>query len=459
VTDEPDAVTASGDGSLRIGPFTVTGLRPATSVDLAATAGLAMDAVVPGFADAAAVYVLERLLRGGDPRRETGGQVTVRRLGTRSAFRDPRVLSTVFPPGEVIALAAGSPAASCMREGRQVIFTEPDRQTLERLRPADRSVVSQYASFLAAPLTLGESVLGFAVFARTPSTPAFSGSDADETARLTAASATGIGNALTVTRQRAIVEALQRGLLAADPPRPSGCEVAGRCLPAAGQAIGGDWYDIVPLPRGRTGLIVGDVMGHGPEAAAVMAQLRAAAHALAQLDPQPSDLLAHLDQVTTTLRHSTLATCVYAVIDPGRRSCTMSAAGHLPPVLTLPDGTTRVPDLPAGQSLGLGSATYGQAHVSLPPGTIIALYTDGLVETRTRAFDQGIVALRSVLADGRGPLEDICDTLIKSLAGAHEDDITVILARIPALIRRGRHLAGDRLSGSRRLRRASRGEG
>ena len=129
---------------------------------------------------------------------------------------------------------------------------------------------------------------------------------------------------------------------------------AARCLPAAGQIVGGDWYDLVTLPAGRSGVIVGDVMGHGPEAAAVMAQLRAAAHALAQLDLEPAELLGHLDQVTTTLGRPMLATCVYAVIDPASQSCTLSAAGHLPPVLAMPDGTTRVPDLPAGQSLGLG---------------------------------------------------------------------------------------------------------
>jgi serine phosphatase RsbU (regulator of sigma subunit) len=172
-------------------------------------------------------------------------------------------------------------------------------------------------------------------------------------------------------------------------------------------------------------------MGHGPEAAAVMAQLRAAAHALAQLDLEPSELLGHLDRTTAMFQRPVLATCVYAVIDPGSRSCTLSAAGHLPPVLAMPDGITRVPDLPAGQSLGLGSAVYGQARIKLLPGTVIALYTDGLVETRTRSFDQGILAVRSVLADRNVHLETACDTLIASLAERYEDDVTVVLARIP----------------------------
>jgi serine phosphatase RsbU (regulator of sigma subunit) len=127
-----------------------------------------------------------------------------------------------------------------------------------------------------------------------------------------------------------------------------------------------------------------------------------------------------------------LATCVYAIIDPASQSCTLSAAGHLPPVLAMPDGTTRVPDLPAGQSLGLGPAVYGQARIKFPPGAIIALYTDGLVETRTRSFDQGILALRSALSCGPRQLDAACDRLISSLAERFEDDVTVVLARIPA---------------------------
>jgi serine phosphatase RsbU (regulator of sigma subunit) len=172
-------------------------------------------------------------------------------------------------------------------------------------------------------------------------------------------------------------------------------------------------------------------MGHGPEAAAVMAQLRTAAHALAGTGLEPARLLGHLDRTTLTLRKSVLATCVYAIIDPAARACTLSAAGHLPPVLAWPDGSARVPDLPAGQSLGLGSAVYGQARVKLAPGTVIALYTDGLVETRTRSFEQGISALQAELAGARGPLAARRDAIISVLANDAEDDVTLVLARIP----------------------------
>ena len=402
-------------------------------LDLAEITGLTLAAIVPGFAEGAGVFVLEHLLKGGEPvGQRCGGEVVMRRLGTTFARAGQRVSREAFPPGQVIAFAPSSPYARCMDIGGPVIFAEPDGATLERLRPDGREVVSGCSSFLAVPLTARDTIVGMLLFARDPGTPAFSRGEIATAAGLGAQAGTAIVNALTLMRHRSIADALQRGLLAAEPPMPSGLEVAGRCLPAAGHVIGGDWYDIIPLDGDRTGLVVGDVMGHGPEAAAVMAQLRAAAHALADLDLEPADLLQRLNRVTATLRRITLATCAYAVVDADGHTCTLAGAGHLPPILALPDGTTRVPELPAGQSLGLGTAIYGQARIKLPPGAVLALYTDGLVESRTRSFDQGILAMRSILAREHGHLEAICDALIASLAGRCEDDITVILARIPA---------------------------
>ena len=320
-----------------------------------------------------------------------------------------------FPAGEMTAFAADSPYARCVRGGEPVIFARPDSQTLERARPGGREIMSRYASFLAVPATAGAEVAGFLAFARTAGSAAFNDADAATAARLAAGTGTGIANALTLMRHRFIADTLQRSLLAAEPIAPPGLEVTARCLPAAGQIVGGDWYDLVTLPAGRSGVIVGDVMGHGPEAAAVMAQLRAAAHALAQLDLEPAELLGHLDQVTATLGRPCWPP---ASTRSSTRPASPAPCRRRPPaaVLAMPDGTTRVPDLPAGQSLGLGSAVYGQARIKFPPGAIIALYTDGLVESRTRSFDQGILALRSVLAREHGDLEDICDPLIAALA-------------------------------------------
>ena len=408
-------------------------LRLRGSLELAEIARLVVDATVPGFAEAAAVFASEQLIRAGEPVRSGGdGKITARRLGIRLAHENGLAAQAAFPLGEVIAFDVGSPYGRCMRGAEPVVFARPSSQTPEWLGSGGRGeMLSRYDSFLAVPAVSDGPVAGFLAFARTAGHPPFGDPDVTTAVRLAAGTGTGIANALTLLRQRSIADNLQQSLVAAEPVAPQGIEVAARCLPAAGQIVGGDWYDIFALPDGRCGVIVGDVMGHGPEAAAAMAQLRAAAHALAQLDLEPAELLSHLDRTTLTLRRPVLATCVYAVIDPASHSCTLAAAGHLPPVLALPDGVTRVPDLPAGQSLGLGSAVYGQARIKLPPGAVIALYTDGLVETRTRSFDQGISALRVVLNSSHGQLGTACDTLIACLAERSEDDVTVVLARTP----------------------------
>lgn len=406
-------------------------LRLQASRSLAEIAALVLDAAVPGFAGAAAVFVLESSPAHGRAAPPAGsGGLLGRRLGTRIAGLAEAHMA--FPPGEVLAFAADSPYARCVRDRGPVVFGKPDSRTLDQARPGGRQVLGRYASFLAVPMTADDNaVTGLIAFARE--TAAFTLPETRTATRLAARAGAAIDAALALMRERTITGALQRGLLTAAPPVPPGLQTAGRCLPADGHAVGGDWYDVVPLACGAAALTVGDVMGHGPAAAALMAQLRAAAHALAGLGLQPAGLLRQLGGTASTLRHLTLATCVHAVIDPAARSCVISAAGHLPPVLALPDGTTRVPDLPAGVSFGLDpDAAYGQARLELPPGAVLALYTDGLAETRTRPYDQGIAALQTLLArHRREPLEVIADLIVDSLAERREDDVTVLLARIP----------------------------
>jgi hypothetical protein len=288
-------------------------------------AGQILDITVSRFADAAGVFVLDRLPSDGLP----GGDVIVRRLGTRftgGGSDAPDVPHEVLPAWGVVTFAAESPYAQCLERGHPVAFEQ------SAIRTAD--VLARYLSFLAVPIIAEGTPNGLITLARTPGRPAFDPREIAEAQGLATQAAACLANASRVVEQQQAARMLGQGLPAVTPER---LEVAGRCLPAAGTAIGGDWYDVVSLPGGRTGLFVGDVMGHGPVAAAVMVQLKAAARALASADLPPAELLAELDRTAITLGESVYATCAYAVIDPSGPAATIALAGHLPPVLASPD--------------------------------------------------------------------------------------------------------------------------
>jgi hypothetical protein len=430
VSEDRDVATARDDALpayLPAAGFAFTG----SPHDPAEVARIVFETIVPRFADAAGMFLLEELLSdGGQANCGVGARVVVRRLGTRFTQAGRLAVEAAFPPGEVAAYVEGSVCARCVRDGVPMIFSQPDGKTLELISPGARKVLARYASFLIVPMTVRDAPIGFLVVARAPDKPAFRDGDTPAVSGLAALAGSDIDSYLSFLRQRSVTDALRPRQPAASRYVLSGLEITGRCQPAAGCEVGGDWYDIIGLPDDRVGIIVGDVMGHGTQAAATMSQLSAAAYTLADLDLPPAEVMRQLNRTALALPHSTLATCAYAVIDPGGQSCALATAGHLPPVLAMSDGSTRVPGIPGGQSLGVGAAAYGQARVRLHPGTTLALYTDGLVETRTRPFDQGIITLRSVLAQARGSLDDACDALVGLLGGPYEDDITVVLARI-----------------------------
>lgn len=435
VSDDRNVTATRDDALPAYLPTLLPAIGPAftgSPHDLAEVARLVFGIVVPQFADAAGMFALEELLSGssGPVGRGAGTRLVVRRLGTRLAQTGRMAAEAVFPPGEVTAFATDSVYARCVRDGVPMIFSQPDDKALEPISPGARKVLARYASFLVVPMTVRDTPIGFLIAARAPDKPAFRAGDAAAVTGLAVRAGTDIDNCLNFLRQRSVTDALRPRQPAASRYALSGLEIAGRCQPADGCEVGGDWYDIIDLPGDRVGIVVGDVMGHGTQAAAVMNQLSAAAYTLADLDLPPAEVMRQLNRTALALPHSTLATCAYAVIDPDGQSCALATAGHLPPVLAMPDGSTRIPGIPGGQSLGVGTATYGQARIRLRPGTTLALYTDGLVETRTRPFDQGILALRSVLAQARGNLNDACDALVRLLGMRYEDDTTVVLARI-----------------------------
>jgi len=230
-----------------------------------------------------------------------------------------------------------------------------------------------------------------------------------------------------------IADELQRSLVPAGSFSSAHLEVATFYQAGVrGTRVGGDWYDVIELGAGRTALIIGDVMGRGVRAAAVMGQLRAAVRAYARLDLPPADILEFMDSAVRDLDGGQLVTCIYAIYDPTEQSLTYSNAGHLPPLLTSPGQPTRRLSGALGRPLGAGPAPRTEDRVSLVNGSQVALYTDGLVERRDRDLDAGIDAMAAQLDVRRNQLADLASALVESLRpdGA-DDDVAILVARVP----------------------------
>ncbi|MFC5786253.1 SpoIIE family protein phosphatase [Streptomyces sp. NBC_00117] len=254
-----------------------------------------------------------------------------------------------------------------------------------------------------------------------------------------------VDNARRYTRQQQAALTLQKSLLPQDLPDLTAVEAAYRYLPADAEVgVGGDWFDVIPLSGARVALVVGDVVGHGIHAAASMARLRAAVQTLADLDLPPDELLTKVDDLVVRLSDEAEATsdgpvvigasCVYAIYDPIARTVTMARAGHPTPAIAHLDAPVEFPDVPAGPPLGLGGLPFESAEIPVEEGSIIALYTDGLIEASDRDIDVGFERLCFALAHPDRPLDEICDTMVRILLPDRpSDDVAFLIARTRAL--------------------------
>ncbi|MEU9713303.1 SpoIIE family protein phosphatase [Streptomyces sp. NPDC047967] len=312
---------------------------------------------------------------------------------------------------------------------------------------------------LVVPLRAGGGMLGLVTFDRgtgpdaagRPLAPdratTFDNGEVALADELAARAAVSIDNARRYTRERTASLALQRQLLPHHLPPRSAIRTAHRYLPADDvTGVGGDWFDVIPLSGTRVGLVVGDVVGHGLQAAATMGRLRTSVRAFAQLDMAPDELLTRLDDLVgqpaeeppdaydgavETYDVTTGATCLYAVYDPVSRRCVMARAGHLPPAIVDPGGRVSFPDLPAGPPLGLGGLPFESMEFELPVGSLLALFTDGLVEARDHDIGHGLDLLGRVLGDRSASLEELCDRAVAELVpdGTSADDTALLLVR------------------------------
>ncbi|MFB0616534.1 SpoIIE family protein phosphatase [Streptomyces sp. AGS-58] len=236
-------------------------------------------------------------------------------------------------------------------------------------------------------------------------------------------------------RQRETAVTLQRSLLPQELDQPDDLRIAATYQPGGTEAaVGGDWYDVITLGGGRTALVIGDVMGRGVRAAAVMGQLRTAVRAYARLDLPPHEVLQLLDGLATEIDPHQIATCCYAVHDPNEGRLVYASAGHLPILVRDESGTVSRTDEPTGPPLGTGGWMHSSGSIALGPGATAVLYTDGLVERRDADLDEGIASLAGALAGATGTPQVVCDRLVRSagVTADHDDDVAVLVLQHPA---------------------------
>ncbi|WP_327293201.1 SpoIIE family protein phosphatase [Streptomyces sp. NBC_01198] len=461
------------------------GARIGTSLDLETTARELLDVAVPHFCDLASVDLYQALLSGAEELAgTTDGSGELRRVAFASSVSDAPVamagddddISADDGPvsvGAVHRYRFSSASARALRTAQPQVLDGDGGQDLGG---------ALVQSTLVVPMVARDTVLGLVQFSRAKGSEPFTERDRMLAEELAARAAIFIDNARLYRREHERALILQRSLLPPDDPEAAGLDIACRYLPGSMETeVGGDWFDVIELPGHRTALVVGDVMGRGLRAAVAMGELRTAVRTLAMLDLEPGEVLSALDEVVRGLGAPTpgrtrrtkehgdsdltevyLATCVYVVYDAVTRRCTIANAGHLPPVVVEPDESPLLLELPRGVPLGVGGEPFEESEVELPEGALLALYTDGLVESRSLPLDEGLDAFRQSLDGPARPLEDICDHVLATLDTAHgEDDIALLMARIqglpadqvgdwtlkpqPTSVARARELAHDQL--------------
>ncbi|MFF5015295.1 SpoIIE family protein phosphatase [Streptomyces sp. NPDC001165] len=432
VTERYQAATEAAQARQRLALIATASASVGTTLDLDTTARELADVVVPVLADVAAVDVLDSALDGRTAPRE--GPALFRALAVRAAHSTEAV-PAADPPGELASYAGDRLITQCVRTRQPVLVPHTTRQDLARIaRDGEAAALLAEAgvhSYLAVPLLARGEVLGALDLKRTRNPAPFDDDDAFLARELAARAAVCIDNARGYQAQRHAALTLQRSLLPEPPTHLPGLEVACRYQPGGAMSeVGGDWYDAIPCQGDRTALVVGDVMGSGINAAATMGQLRSAARAFAEVALAPDEALRHLDHLTEGVEQ-TITTCIYCVYDPHRGQCEICLAGHLPPALMRLGHAAQLLDLPTGAPLGVGGVPFEATTIAFRPGDELALYTDGLVETRSEPIDARLNTLLDALTATRGQdLEDTCDRILEILRSpGGEDDVALLVAR------------------------------
>ncbi|MFD3455563.1 SpoIIE family protein phosphatase [Streptomyces sp. NPDC058691] len=420
----------------RLALLSEAGARVGGTLDAARTAEELAEVAVDGFADHASVDLFDCVLQGEEPVLQPGMEtITLRRTaqaGSAEAMGDVRT-------GDVVVYREGSAPTLGLVTGDPMLM---------RITGAAGAGMKAPHSALAVPLRARGVTLGAALFTRSGDRDPFDADDLLLAQEIGARAAVCVDNARRYTREHNTSLVLQRSLLPHVLSKLPAVEAATRYVPAGLHAgVGGDWYDVIPLSGARVALVVGDVVGHGVLAAATMGRLRAAVRTLADVDLPPDELLTHLDDIVTRFRTEMggaqdgscdarsdpggiVATCLYMIYDPVSCRCVAARAGHPPPAVAGPGSAVEYLDIPAGPPLGVGGLPFETAELELPRGTLLALYTDGLIESPGHSPDEGLERLQKALSEPIPSLEAMCDHVLSTQAeGSSRDDVALVIVR------------------------------
>ncbi|GAA1426970.1 SpoIIE family protein phosphatase [Streptomyces thermospinosisporus] len=412
--------------------------RIGSSLDLSQTIVEVSKAVVPRFTDVAGTYLREQVVAGEGFDEGVPDTTTMWHRVAVEHTDEPGRWDDVVPVGEAMPFPAHTPFFQCMTTGEPVlvprITEEMGHAIASQFEKRDIRPLITGRSMLVVPLKARNVVLGFMILLRHPERPVFNDMDRVTGAELAARAGLVLDNARMYTHQENVAETLQDSMLPHIPPHRAGCDIATRYLPGTllGR-VGGDWFDSVKLPGARSGFVVGDVMGHGLNSAAMMGQLRTAVQTMAGLDLPPAQLLRNLDDLAQRLGDSYLATCLYAVYDPIAGELQLANAGHIPPVLVrAADGRSELLELPTGAPIGVGGVPFEEVRVPVEPGDRLVMCTDGLVEVRGEDIGVGLATLCESAAHPAASMDDACDTIIRALntRGGRKDDVALLMARL-----------------------------
>lgn len=409
-------------------------VRIGTTLDMDTTCRELADFVVPAFADVAAVDVFPPEV-GHSVRRPAPGVLRLRRAALRGDGALDEQVQLFGHPGEYVDFDEDSAVNRSLAANEPVHDDWADHGRGRSAVTAERITASRALGLreaLAVPLTARGRSLGALSLVRAEGSPAFTDQDVAVARELAVRAAVDLDHARRYDHEHSIARELQRSLLS-EPygPHPH-VEIATRYLPAdRGVLVGGDWFDVVPLQDGRHLKAMGDVMGHGVEAAVAMSHYRSLLRVLAGEDLPPHRILEQLDAMVERSGLDRAATCLLAVVDRFGGVCEVASAGHLPPVFIDPGSAgARVVPVPVGPPLGMGFGGYRTASVPCGPGTVLFIYTDGLVERRGEDIDVSVGRLASLTLPASGRLDDLLDEVLDRFGGDAEDDIAVLASRI-----------------------------